>query len=112
MVTVNNYNIRQNSEGKTFITLELTGDIEMVQSAKTGRFYATNRKCNIPCTFDEATAKNMLGKQMPGTIAKMQCDPYDYTLPETGETIQLEHSYGYVPEQRSLPQPTLQTVQL
>ncbi|MDI9319817.1 MAG: hypothetical protein QM530_05000 [Phycisphaerales bacterium] len=40
---------------------------------------------------------------MPGSIAKIECEPYDYTLPETGEVIQLSHTYGYIPEQQSSP---------
>ena len=101
MVTVNSYNVREGKDGKTFISLELAGDLEMVQSSKTGRFYATNRRCFISSTFDEQTAKRMVGKQMPGSIGKMECNAYDYTLPETGEVIQLSHSYGYNPEQQT-----------
>ena len=36
---------------------------------------------------------------MAGTIERVQCDPYDYTVPETGEVVALAHSYEYVPEE-------------
>lgn len=105
MVTVKNYQLREGKDGKpSYITLELEGDIELVQSSNTGRFYATCRKCHIFSTFDEATAKMMIGKQMPGSIVRIEKEPYDYTLPETGEVIKLAHSYSYLPEERSLPQ--------
>jgi hypothetical protein len=99
MVTVNDYKIRETSEGKPFISLELMGDMELVQSAKTGRFYATTRRCFISSTFDEATAKRMIGKQMKGNIIKVEAEPYDYTIPETGEVIQLSHRYDYTPNE-------------
>ena len=99
MVTVENYHVRATKEGKSFISLELTGDLEMVQSTKNGRFYATMRRCFISSTFNETVAKRMLGKQMPGRIVKEASEPYDYTLPETGEVIQLSHRYGYLPEE-------------
>ncbi len=101
MVTVENYHVRTSKEGKSFISLELTGDLEMVQSTKNGRFYATVKRCFVSSTFTEAMAKRMLGKQMPGRIVKQEAEPYDYTLPETGEVIQLAHRYGYLPDESS-----------
>jgi hypothetical protein len=34
---------------------------------------------------------------MPGTIERVECDPYNYTVPETGEVVTLAHTYEYVP---------------
>jgi hypothetical protein len=34
---------------------------------------------------------------MPGAIVKVECDSYEYTLPETGEIIHLTHRYEYSP---------------
>ncbi|NLR58160.1 hypothetical protein HGH93_08630 [Chitinophaga polysaccharea] len=98
MVTVTNYHKRKNASGKEFITLEIQGGLEMIQSQQTGKFYATAKKCNIPSTFDESTAKMLLGTQMPGTIERIDCDPYDYTVQQTGEVISLAHTYLYQPE--------------
>ena len=80
MVTVKNYVLRESKEGKGFISLELQGDLEMVQSMETGKFYATVRTCNVSSTFDEATAKTMIGKQMPGSIKRVQTETYEYIL--------------------------------
>src|SRR4051794_11778670 len=103
MVTVVNYNFRTNKEGKEFISLELQGDIELVQSMETGRFYATARRCSITSTFNEETAKTLVGKQMPGTIQRVESEPYEYTIPDSGEVILLQHSYEYVPELNNYP---------
>ncbi len=110
MVKIIDYALRESKEGKSFVSLKLQGDIEMVQSMKTGRFYATARTCTVTSTFDEPTAKAFIGKQMPGTIVRSQADPYDYTLPETGEVITLAHTYEYVPDENAMPvrKPSLQ----
>ena len=104
MVTVTNYAVGTNSEGKSFVKLILQGDLEMVQSKTTGKFYATARKCSITSTFDEQTAKLLVGKQLPGAIIKEDCEPFDYTIPETGEEISLSYRYVYVPTE---PQPSI-----
>ncbi|HVX27195.1 MAG TPA: hypothetical protein VHB70_12680 [Parafilimonas sp.] len=99
MVTIKNYALRESKEGKKFITLELQGDVELVQSMETGNFYATVRKCSITSTFDEATAKSLIGTKMPGSIKRVETEAYDFTVPETGEVIKLAHSWQYVPEE-------------
>ncbi|MFI5360232.1 MAG: hypothetical protein ACHQYO_09325 [Halanaerobiales bacterium] len=100
MVTVKNYHLREGEKGN-YISLELTGEVELVQSANTGRFYATARKCFIFSTFDEAMAKTLVGKTLPGNIVRVSCDPYEYTVPESGEIITLSHSYGYLPDEKA-----------
>lgn len=69
----------------------------MIQSQKTGKFYATVRKCNISTTFDESIAKGLIGSVLPGTIERISTDPYDYTIKSTGEVVTMSHSYGYQP---------------
>jgi len=75
--------------------------MELVQSMGTGRFYATAKKCSITSTFDEAAAQTLIGKQMPGSIQRVEAEPYEYTVPKTGEVILLQHTYQYVPELRN-----------
>lgn len=99
MVTISNYHVRQNHEGKSFIALELQGDLEMIQSASTGAFYASAKRCSMSSTFTEDVAKNLIGKQLPGKIDRVECPAYDYML-KTGEVISLTHTYIYVPEEK------------
>ena len=98
MVIVKDYFLRQGEKGN-YVTLQLEGDLELVQSQNTGRFYATARRCNIYSTFDEQTASRMVGSQMPGKIVRVQCDAYDYEIPETGEIVTLSHNWDYVPDE-------------
>jgi hypothetical protein len=98
MVRIVNYQKRQTEEGKPFFVLEIQSGIEMVLSTKTGQYYATAKRANISSTFDEETCKALLGTDMPGNIVKMDSDPYEYTVRETGEIIMLTHRYVYQPE--------------
>lgn len=99
MVTVINYALRKKEgESKPYITLTLEGGVEMVQSQNTGRFYATVRTCVVSSTFDEGTAVRMVGKDMPGSIERVPCEPYDFTIKETGEVIKMAYRWDYQPE--------------
>jgi hypothetical protein len=97
MVTISNYEVRQGTDKKDFFVLILQGEVEFVFSQTTGLPYAMVPKCSMPATFDEATCKAMIGKQVPGSIQKVECEPYDYTLPRTKEVIQLDYNYVYSP---------------
>ncbi len=96
MVTVSGYAVRHNQDGEAFVVLILQGDLEFIQSQRTGHFYATARKCTISSTFSEQMAATLVGKQIPGTIIKEKCDPYDFVIPETGEIQELTYRWIYV----------------
>lgn len=97
MVTVKSFTKRETKDGRSFISLELVGSAELVQSTNTGKFYATVRKCSIPATFDESVAESLVGSKMPGEIIRIDCDPYEYTIQSTGEVVILQHTFGYQP---------------
>jgi hypothetical protein len=97
MVQISNFSVRKRLDGTTFVSLELTGSIELVQNQK-GNFYATVRKCNIPSTFDESVAKMMIGQQLDGDIVRVATENYSYTNQRTGEVMQLSHSFAYRPK--------------
>jgi hypothetical protein len=98
MVQVTNFHEVETKDGKTFISLELTGGLELIQSQTTGKMYATVRKCRIASTFDANVAKMMLGTQLDGDIVRVETDPYDYVNKRTGEVMSLQHSYSYRPK--------------
>lgn len=98
MVRIINYHGRVSDDGKQFFVLEVHGGIEMVRSQQTGQFYATARKANVSSTFDELTCKALIGTEMPGKICKAECEPYEYTIRDTGEIITLSHRHIYLPE--------------
>jgi len=103
MVTICNVVKRQNSDGEDFISLVISGGIEMVQSKMSGRFYATSRTTSIPSTFDEDFASTLIGQQIPGKIVRKECEDYQYTIPDSDEVITLGHTYEFVPESDLVP---------
>jgi hypothetical protein len=98
MVTVKNVHSREGDRGK-FMSLELTGDAELVHSQNTGRFYATVRRSFISSTFDEETANALVGTKFKGSIVRVEAEACDFTIRETGEVIKLAHRWDYVPEE-------------
>lgn len=102
MVKVCNVLSREGENGP-FAVLELSGELEMVQSSNTGRFYATVRKCTIPCTLEIEEAKAFIGTKMLGSIQKVECEPYEFTVPGTAEVVELSHRWEFVPEMAAIP---------
>ena len=98
MVTVVDYANRETKDGRKFVALILQGGLCMVQSKQTGNFYGTVKKCSIPSTFDEGTAKGLIGEKIPGSVQKTSCAPYDFVNKETGEILHLDYRWAYVPE--------------
>lgn len=104
MVTVVNFEKRTNTENENFNVLVLQGELELVQSKDSGKFYATAKTCTISCTFNDLMCKALIGKILPGAIEKMECDPYDYHVPGTDEIISLSHTYYYDPVEKTMEQ--------
>lgn len=96
MVTIVDCVRRTSHEGSEFIALIVQNDLEIVTSSH-GNVYVTARKASIPSTLDYDTARTLIGKELPGTIEKVVCPPFE-TVNADGEIIHLSHRYQYVPE--------------
>ena len=99
MVRIVNYQKRTTEDGKEFFTLELQGGIEIVKSQETGKSYMTARKASMSCTFDELTCQSLIGTELPGSVRKVECEEYEYTIKDTGEVITLSHRFEYVEQE-------------
>jgi hypothetical protein len=97
MVKISNYFERTTEDGKKFYVLEIEGKPEMKASKTTGNFYVSVRKCTIPATFGAETCKSMIGQNLPGSIVKVETDPYEFANIETGEITTLNHRFVYSP---------------
>ena len=93
MVQIVDYAIRENSDGEKFCALIVSGGLELVKSS-TGKQYATLRKCSIVSTLNEEACQSIIGSELPGTISKVECDPYEYTS-RTGQNVSLSHRWQY-----------------
>jgi len=89
---------RENSAGEKFYALILQGGVEMVMSKETGRYYATAKTASVTSTFTKETCESLIGSEMPGSIQKQKCDPYEFVNPDTGEIVQREHRWVYARE--------------
>lgn len=102
MVKIIDYKKAENKEGKEFFLLILMGGITFVKSTITGSFYATAWKCSITSTFSEEICKSLVGTMVAGEIQKVESEPYEYKIKETGETIMLTHKYSFNPSPNTL----------
>jgi len=103
MVRIVNYQKRTTEQGKEFFTLELQGGVEIVKSQETGKSYMTARKASMSSTFDELTCQSLIGTELPGSVKKVECEAYSYTIKDTGEVITLNHRFEYVDTEVSVP---------
>jgi hypothetical protein len=102
MLKVSGYNFRTaQQDGRPFYSLTLQGGIEIVRSSN-GSSYITNRKCSLPTTFDEETCKGLIGSEIPGSIQKVDCPEYQYTIEATGEIITLSHRWEYLAQEQAI----------
>jgi hypothetical protein len=97
MVTIVDFEIKTNKSGKGFYVLVLQGEPEIIIS-KTGNPYLSTSKANLSTTMNEVACKQMIGKTLPGSIIKVNCEPYEI-ISEEGEIISKDSRYEYQPEE-------------
>lgn len=100
-VTIVDVKERTSQDGNSFMALIVQNELELVVS-KSGNVYAAAHRASIPCTLDYDTAKLMIGKELPGTIEKVECPVFE-TVNSDGELVHMHHRYQYVPEQHRTP---------
>jgi hypothetical protein len=103
MVRIVNCEQRTNVANEPFMALILQGDLVLVQSSASGKWYATAKKASITSTFSEEEAKALIGRELSGQIVKVACPEYEYTIEETGEVITLSHRWEFAPEETATP---------
>ncbi len=98
MVTIVDYVQRENSDGDEFFALIVEGGLEIIQSKESGNHYFTAKKASVPSTFNEESCKKLIGRQLRGSVERLECEPYDFKIPKTDEVIKLNFSWKYSPE--------------
>ena len=103
MVTIIDYKASVNKDtGEEFYSLIVQGGVESVKSRETGQNYLTARKAYVTSTFNEITCKGLIGSQIPGQVVRIDSEPYDYEIPDTGEIITLSHQYRFMDEEEAM----------
>jgi len=98
MVKIVDFVKRQNKDGVEFNALLLQGGIELVKSKETGTWYATAKKTSITSTFDDEMCRSLIGTQIPGSVQRVETEPYVFTVKDTGEVLTLSHRWVYAKE--------------
>lgn len=102
MVKIVDFKTHQTEDGEEFCALVVQGGVEAVKSKETNRTYLTARTARVSCTFNEVMCKSLIGTELPGSIKKVEVEPYEYTVEGTGEFISLTHRYEYMDEEESV----------
>ena len=101
-VDVINCEKRTNLEGEDFFVLIVQGGVEAVKSSITDQFYLTARKSSVSTTFTEEICKSLIGTKLPGSVKRIACEPYSFTIPDTGEVVTRDHRWRYLPDVPSM----------
>lgn len=104
MVQITEYKTYQREDGESFHVLVVQGGVEAVKSKETGRTYLTAKTTRVPCTFDEQTCQSLIGTTLPGSIRRVEVEPYEFTIADTGEIIERTHRYEYISEEEAIVQ--------
>lgn len=96
MVKIIDFKTLEPESGKSFNMLIVQGGLEPMLSKTTGRTYLTMRKAFVSTTFDASTCKSLIGMDLQGSIHKVECEPYNYIVPESGEELILNYNWQYV----------------
>jgi hypothetical protein len=107
MVTIVDFVKRTNKEGKEFNSLILQGGLEMIKSNQTGRYYATAKKASVTSTLDDLTCKELIGQKIPGSVQRVECEPYEFVLKDTGEVLVSTHRWIYLKEGETVEEKVL-----
>jgi len=99
MVKIVGYKIAKKESGDEFCLLIVQGGIEVVRSQATNKTYFTARTVNVPATFGEDMCRNLVGTEFEGHIIKVSCEPYEYIIKETGETMVIDYKYEFVDQE-------------
>jgi len=107
MVKIVDFKTYQKEDGTKFCALKVQAGVEAVKSKQTGKMYLTARTATVSCTFDENTCKSLIGSELSGKIMKVDVEPYEYTVPDSGEIITLTERNEFVSEEEAILQDNL-----
>lgn len=101
MVTIINYKEVQTEDGRQFVSIELQSEPKLIKSSTTGNFYLTVNKTRVTTALPVEVCKTLVGQKLPGTVEKIQVEPYESINKETGEVKVLHHVFVYTPDEQS-----------
>lgn len=99
MVQIIAFQKKENSRTKeTYSVLVLQGEPEVLISKTSQRPYIACRKTTIPCALEENQAQALIGKELPGSIERVSCTPFEVKL-ATGKKVKISTAYQFLPSE-------------
>ena len=71
----------------------------MLISKSSGRPYISAKKTTIPCALEQNQAQALIGKELPGTIERVACTPFEVKL-ATGKKVKITTAFQYMPPEQ------------
>lgn len=100
MVIITGFERKQNERTKeSYAVLILSGEPEVLISKTSGRPYISAKKTTIPVALGEKQAQALIGKELPGTIERVSCKPFEVKL-ATGKKVKISTAFQYVPPEQ------------
>jgi hypothetical protein len=95
MVQIIGFEKKQNKSNESYAVLIVQGEPEIMISKSSGRPYISARKTTIPCSLEENQAQALIGKELPGSIERVSCAPFQLTL-ATGKKVKISSAYQFI----------------
>lgn len=97
MVQIIGFEKKKNEKTQeSYSVLLLAGDPEVMISKSSGRPYVSVRRTSIPCSLEEKEAQALIGKELPGTIERVSCTPFEVKL-ANGKKVKVSTAFQYLP---------------
>lgn len=101
MVQIIGYEKKENSKTKeNYAVLILQGEPEVLISKTSGKPYVSAKKTSIPCALSENQAQALIGKELPGSIERVSCPPFELKL-ATGKKVKISTAYQFIPSEQA-----------
>jgi hypothetical protein len=95
MVQIIGFEKKQNKTNESYALLILQSEPEIMISKTSGRPYISARKTTIPCALEENQAQALIGKELPGSIERVSCTPFEVKL-ATGKKVKITSAFQYL----------------
>jgi hypothetical protein len=97
MVQIIGFEKKKNEKTKeSYSVLILSGEPEVMISKSSGRPYVSARKTTIPCALEENQAQALIGKELPGSIERVSCTPFEVKL-ANGKKVKISTAFQFLP---------------
>jgi hypothetical protein len=97
MVQIIGFEKKKNEKTKeSYSVLILSGEPEVMISKSSGRPYVSARKTTIPCALEENQAQALIGRELPGSISRVACTPFEVKL-ANGKKVKISSAFQYLP---------------